>query len=247
MQHPQDNHRFLDWSPFRQCRTTAGLRVFLRLCTECSRRDHLEPNKVSKKLLKRLPVYLSYIKSLPETTENISATKMAQALELGDVLVRKDLAKVSDGGRRKLGYVRKNLIRDIEEFLDMNSTTQAVIIGAGKLGQALLDYCGFEKSGLHILAGFDINPTAQKTEGGKPIYAMNRLESFCRCYDIAIGIITVPSEHAQQVCNRLVDCNVKAIWNFSPAYLNTPDNVIVQSENLAVSLTALRMQIKRKS
>lgn len=207
----------------------------------------METIKVSKKLLKRLPVYLHYIKYLSEKTENISATKMAKALNLGDVLVRKDLAKVSDGGRRKLGYNREQLIRDIEAFLDVNSTTCAIIIGAGKLGQALMDYQGFEKSGLQILAGFDISPNAKKTEGGKPIYSMNRLESFCRHNAISIGIITVPAEHAQQVCDKLVENGVTAIWNFAPVLLNVPDHIVVQSENLAVSLTALRMQLKSQN
>ena len=206
----------------------------------------METTKVSKRLLMRLPLYLNYIKSLPDQPENISATRMAKALGLGDVMVRKDLAKVSDGGRRKLGYERECLIRDIEEFLDVNSTTCAIIIGAGKLGQALLDYNGFEKSGLQILAGFDINPTAQKTDTGKPIYAISRLESFCRCYDVAIGIITVPAEHAQEACDKVVACDIKAIWNFSPAHLNVPEDVVIQSENLAVSLTALRMQLKNQ-
>lgn len=206
----------------------------------------METKKVSKKLLKRLPVYLNYIRSLTDDDEYISATKMAKALELGDVLVRKDLAKVSDGGRRKLGYPREELIRDIEEFLDINKTTCAVVVGAGKLGQALLDYEGFEQSGLHILAGFDISPGAAKTEGGKPLYSMNRLQSFCQCYDISIGIITVPAEQAQEASDRLIECGIEAIWNFSPALLNVPERVVVQNENLAVSLTALRMQLKNR-
>jgi len=206
----------------------------------------MEAKKVSTKLLRRLPAYLNYIKSLPQHTENISATKLAKALGLGDVLVRKDLAKVSDGGRRKLGYNREDLIRDIEDFLDVNSVTGAVIVGAGKLGQALLDYPGFEKSGLYILAGFDVNPAVKKTEAGKPIYPMSRLESFCHGYDVSIGIITVPGEHAQQVCDQLIACGIDAIWNFSPVHLIVPENVVVQSENLAVSLTALRMQLKRR-
>lgn len=206
----------------------------------------METKKVSKKLLSRLPIYLNYLKGLPEGVVDVSATKIANALHLGDVLVRKDLAKISDGGRRKLGYERENLIQDIEEFLDVNSTTCAIIVGAGKLGQALLDYTGFEKSGLRILAGFDIHPAVQKTEGGKPVYSMSRLESFCQCHDVAIGIITVPAEHAQEACDNVVACGIKAIWNFSPAHLTVPTDVVIQSENLAVSLTALRMQLKSR-
>ena len=207
----------------------------------------MEPKTVSKKLLSRLPLYLNYLKSLPESMVDVSATKIANTLSLGDVLVRKDLAKVSNGGRRKLGYEREGLIRDIEEFLDVNSTTCAVIVGAGKLGQALLDYNGFEKSGLRILAGFDIHPAAPKTEGGKPIYSMGRLESFCQCHVVPIGIITVPADHAQEACDELVRCGIDAIWNFSPTHLRVPEHVVVQSENLAVSLTALRMQLRQRN
>lgn len=206
----------------------------------------METTTVSRKLLRRLPVYLNYMKSLPEETENISATRMAAALDLGDVMVRKDLAKVSSGGRRKLGYVRTNLIRDIEEFLDMNRVTCAILVGAGKLGQALLDYEGFEKSGLNLMAGFDIHPTGKQTSCKKPVYPMNRLESFCQHYDIRIGVIAVPAEQAQTVCDQLVACGIRAIWSFAPTHLQVPENVVVQTENLAVSLTALRMQLKNR-
>ena len=207
----------------------------------------METPIVSKKLLKRLPVYLHYIKTLPEHTENISATRMARDLGLGDVMVRKDLAKVSNGGRRKLGYVREDLIVDIEKFLDFNSTTDAVVIGAGKLGQALLDYCGFEASGLHIVAGFDLHTSKKYTNGGKPIYPMAKLTQFCEDNQVAIAVITVPAESAQDVCDELVDCGIRAIWNFAPVHLNVPEKIVVQSENLAVSLTALRMQLKNQN
>lgn len=204
----------------------------------------MEPNPVSKKLLKRLPVYLNHLKTLPENLENVSATAIANALGLGDVQVRKDLAKVSHKGRRRTGRSREQLIRDIEEYLDVASTTGTIIVGAGKLGQALLDYGGFEESGLSILAGFDLNPPAEKSETGKPIYPMTRLEAFCRHYDVHIGVITVPAESAQKVCDTLVSCGIRAIWNFAPVHLKVPDHVVVQSENLAVSLTSLRLQIQ---
>ena len=207
----------------------------------------METPIVSIKLLKRLPVYLHYIKTLPEHTENISATRMAKDLGLGDVMVRKDLAKVSNGGRRKLGYVREDLIVDIEKFLDFNSTTDAIVIGAGKLGQALLDYCGFEASGLHIVAGFDLHTSKKYTNGGKPIYPITKLAQFCEDNQVAIAIITVPAESAQNVCDELVDCGIRAIWNFAPVHLNVPERIVVQSENLAVSLTALRMQLKNQN
>ena len=206
----------------------------------------MEPVTVSKKLLKRLPVYLGYLKSLPEDSENVSATAMARALNLGEVQVRKDLAKVSHAGRRRTGRSRQKLLLDIEQYLDFATQTGTVVVGAGKLGRALLDYSGFEKSGLNMMAGFDINASITQSETGKPIYPMNRLDFYCKHYDVEIGIITVPAESAQQVCDALVACGITAIWNFAPIHLQVPEDVIVQSENLAVSLTALRVQMKNQ-
>ena len=205
----------------------------------------MESKTVSRKLLKRLPLYLNYLKSLPEDFANVSATAMAKALELGDVQVRKDLAKVASTGRRRTGRDRYQLMKDIEEYLDFAEETGTVIVGAGKLGRALMDYIGFEDSGLNIMAGFDVLPYPEVSAGGKPIYPMNRLEQFCKHYDVHIGVIAVPAESAQQVCDSLVACGIHAIWNFAPVHLQVPEHVIVQSENLAVSLTALRVQMKK--
>ena len=206
----------------------------------------METIRVSKKLLNRLPVYLNYLKSLPDNYENISATVIARDLRLGEVQVRKDLAKVCEAGRRRTGRSRKQLIRNIETYLDFTTDTGTILVGTGKLGQALLDYDGFEESGMNLMAGFDISPFADQTSGGKPIYPMNRLESFCRHYDVHIGIIAVPPESAQSVCDCLVSCGIKAIWNFAPVHLKVPNDVVVHSENLAVSLTALCLQMKKK-
>ena len=206
----------------------------------------METTKVSRKLLQRLPIYLNHLKTLPDGSENVSATAIAAAVGLGHVQVRKDLAKVSEGGRCRTGRSREKLIRDIENYLDYISPTGTIIVGAGKLGQALLDYSGFEESGLNVMAGFDIQPAARETAMGKPIYPMNRLESFCRCYHVQIGIIAVPAATAQAVCDTLVAHGIHAIWNFAPVHLRVPDYVTVQSENLAVSLATLRLQMLQR-
>ena len=120
----------------------------------------MERKEVSKAVLKRLPGYVAYLRSIPEGGSiYISATALANALGMGEVQVRKDLAMVSDGGRPKVGYHRERLIEDIEQFLGYDNTTDAVLIGAGKLGQALLGYVGFDAYGLNILAAFDAKPS----------------------------------------------------------------------------------------
>ena len=211
----------------------------------------MERKEISKAVLKRLPGYLAYLKTLSDSTSPyISATTLANALGMGEVQVRKDLAMVSDGGRPKIGYQRLALIDDIEQFLGYDNTTDAVLIGAGKLGQALCGYTGFEAYGLNILAAFDANPTAAATDEGKPIYPMEQLESFCKANKVLMGIITVPADKAQAVCDQLIDCGIKAVWNFAPNHLDVPANILVQNENMATSLAVLSMhlqaQIKEK-
>ena len=205
----------------------------------------MERKEISKSVLKRLPGYLSYLKSLPEGTATyISATALANALGMGEVQVRKDLAMVSDGGRPKVGYLRENLIEDISQFLGYDNTTDAILIGAGKLGQALLGYIGFEAYGLNILAAFDAAPSAPQTDEGKPIYHIDELEQFCCNHNVLMGIVTVPAVHAQEVCDKLIACGIKAIWNFAPTHLDVPPNILVQNENMATSLAVLSMHLQ---
>ena len=206
----------------------------------------VQRNEISKSVLKRLPGYLAYLKNLPEDAPpHISATALANALGMGEVQVRKDLALVSDGGRPKIGYLRESLVEDIEQFLGYDNTTDAVLIGAGKLGRALLGYRGFDEYGLNILAAFDADPAkAGEDESGKPILPLDKLHSFCRNNKVLMGIITVPSAKAQEVCDLLIANGVKAIWNFAPAHLEVPGNILVQTENMATSLAVLSMHLQ---
>lgn len=202
--------------------------------------QHME-KEISRATLKRLPTYLSYLKALPsDASANISATALAAGLHMGEVQVRKDLALVSDGGRPKIGYNREHLIADIENFLGYGNSNDAVLIGAGKLGRALLGYGGFAEYGLNIVAAFDANDTLiGTTNGGKPIMHLSRLGEVCQRYKIKIGIITVPAEYAQGVCDLLIENGILAIWNFAPKHLNVPDGILVQNENMAASLALL--------
>lgn len=198
--------------------------------------------------LGRLPAYLQYLKSLNlKENVNISATVIAKALGLGEVQVRKDLSAVSGAGRPKLGYKTTALITRLEEVLGQNAVSKAVIIGAGKLGNALLDYNGFSNYGLEIAAAFDIDEgKVGVTETGKSIFSLNTLEEYCTSEGVKIGVITVPGVAAQEICDRLVNCGVTAIWNFAPCALNVPEGIILQQENLALSLAHLKLQMNSK-
>ena len=200
---------------------------------------------ISKATLGRLPTYLQYLRSLPpKHNETISATAIATALSLGDVQVRKDLAAVSDAGRPKVGYETEILIRDIERQLGCEKQTNAVLVGAGKLGRALLDYDGFEDFGVKIIAGFDCN--AQIIQSGKKsILPIGELRAYCSENSVKLGIITVGQGSAQEVCDKLVESGIEAIWNFAPCALKVPEGVLLKQENLALSLAYLNNQISK--
>ena len=203
--------------------------------------------QISKRTLYRLPIYLTLLQEkLDEGVEFISATTIANLLELNHVQVRKDLSCASSAGRPKVGYKTKTLIKDLENFLGYNNTKDAVIVGAGDLGKALLGYDGFKSYGLNIVAGFDVNEEICDTYiKGKPIFHLDRMPELAKKMHIHIGIITTPAEVAQSVCDMFVDAGVRAVWNFAPTSLVAPKNVIVQNENMAAGLAFLSNKLNR--
>ena len=203
-------------------------------------------SNISKQTLQRLPLYLSYIKALPaDSPKNISATMIADALRLNDVQVRKDLASVSSLGKPKVGYNVKDLIAELESFLGYNNVDDAIIVGAGSLGKALLNYGGFKEYGLNVLAAFDLCNEPEEFQG-KTIFPIEQLEAVCRRMNIRIGIITVPATSAQEICDSLVKSGVRAIWNFAPVHLVVPDGILVQNENMASSLALLSNHLREE-
>lgn len=203
---------------------------------------------ISKQALLRLPYYLNYLKVLQTSgAETVSAPKIAAALSLNEVQVRKDIAFVSScAGKPKLGFDVALLIRDFESFLGYDNVNEAILVGAGLLGRSLLQYKGFSAYGLHLVAAFDSDPTLTQLRfhGEQKIFPMEKLENLCQRMRIHIGIICVPEASAQAVCDRLVACGIRAIWNFAPTHLTVPDGILVQNENIASSLAVLSAHLK---
>lgn len=203
----------------------------------------MEKASVSKATLGRLPGYLEFLRTISlKGTSHISSTAIARKLSLGEVLVRKDLASVSGAGKPRVGYVISELIEKIEKLLGCNRPTPAVLVGAGKLGMALLRYDEFENYGVKILRAFDRNPDVVNRDGGE-IFPMESFRDFCQTEEIHIGIITVGASSAQQVCDLMVESGITAIWNFAPCKLCVPEGILLQNENLALSLAHLNNQL----
>lgn len=193
-------------------------------------------------------MYLNCLKvKLQENIKNISARVIADELNFNEVQVRKDFASVSSfGGRPKTGYETDILIADIENFLGYNNKKKAVLVGVGQLGSALLSYKGFEEYGLNIVAGFDINHKILSGKNSKNVFPLSDIKMFCKNLDVKIGIITVPSENAQEVCDILVESGVLAIWNFASVHLKVPENILVHNENMAISLAFLSKHLEER-
>ena len=204
----------------------------------------MEKSSVSKATLGRLPRYLDFLRELPPNkVPYISATTIAKELCLGEVLVRKDLASVSGAGKPKLGYITNELINQIEEALGYNRTTKAVLVGAGKLGRALLHFDEFQKYGVEISAAFDSNEKIISLAGKTEILPINQFEYFCKTQKVQLGIITVGEGSAQAVCDQMIKSGITAIWNFAPCKLTVPAGILLQNENLALSLAHLNNQL----
>ena len=197
--------------------------------------------------LQRMPYYLQYLRKAQENGVQIaSATAIANDLKLHDVLVRKDMAAIcTTKGKPKSGFIVNELIENIEDYLGYNNTMDAVLVGVGSLGRALLGSREFEKFGLNIVSAFDIDESViDSVISGKQVFPLERLKGLTERMHIHIGIIAVPGESAQDIADLLVDSGVKAIWNFSLVKINVPENVLVQSENLAASLAALSLHLR---
>lgn len=201
--------------------------------------------KITGSVKARLPIYLHYLKAvMQEGKETISSAAIAEALGLGEVQVRKDLALVSGAGKPKVGYYVCELTEHVVAALGSGSVTNAVIVGAGKLGKALLCYDGFSEFGLELLAAFDKDEgKVGKVNDKKSVYPLSELKEFCKKNDVRIGVITVPEKAAEEVAVLLTECGVDAIWNFAPVRLKSTGNVKVKNENMAASLAVLSADI----
>lgn len=205
------------------------------------------PVEVSVQALRRMPYYLQLLKDYKAQDETvISAKAIATELRLNDVQVRKDLAAVSSiKGKPNTGFEIQDLIDNMEDYLGYNNVMDAVLVGVGSLGKALISYKGFANYGLNIVAAFDNDPEIiDEVVGDTRVRPLSEMEELCKRLRTHIGIITVPAEAAQSVCDDLLASGILAIWNFAPVHLNAPENVLIQNENMAASLAMLSRKLK---
>lgn len=195
--------------------------------------------------IRRLPKYIHLLMVLKHKGyKNVSSTLIAESLELDSTLVRKDIEITGIVGRPKIGFLIDELITALREHLNWNNMEDAFLVGAGSLGAAIIGYKGFRECGLNIVAAFDNDPAKIGTEiKGIHVLDYTKLEDLCSRMHIHIGILTVPASEAQQAADALVRGGVKAIWNFSPTQISTPEWVVVEYAQLTMSLAVLKRKL----
>ena len=198
--------------------------------------------------LQRLPQYLIMLKTEQrEGRGSVSADGIGAVVGVSPSQVRHDLSACGVNRGPGESYDVAELTKSIEHALGYDDISNAVSVGAGQLGRALLSYQNYGDYGVDVVAAFDADESMAGTEvGGKPILSVKRMTSLCRRMKVHIGIITVPAVHAQEACDRLVEGGIQAIWNFAPVHLKVPEGVIVKNEIIAVSLGELSRQLQEK-
>lgn len=196
---------------------------------------------VPEPTLRRLPAYLFYLEKVREEgIINISAPVMGKSLKCDPTQVVKDLAVTGVKGKPKVGYNTYELIHALEEYLGFNRTNEAFLIGAGNLGSALMAYQEHQSLGLKIIAAFDTNDSKIGTHiGGIHVLEYNKLFHLSNRLNVRIGILTTPNIVAQNVAEDLVNCGIKAIWNFTSANLDLPEEIIIQNTSMSAYAAVL--------
>lgn len=198
--------------------------------------------KIPKATIGRLPLYYRCLGKMDsfEDVEVVSSKDLGGKLDIPSTQVRKDLSYYGEFGRRGVGYNVNELRKSVGKILGVDKIWPAVLVGAGHLGHALVNYKNFSMMGFEITHIFDSDPAKiGKTINECEVYHINNIKQVVSKAPIKLGVIAVPTNEAQTVADKMVDLGIKAIWNFAPTRLHVPENVKVKNEDLAVGIVSL--------
>ncbi|MBP1628840.1 MAG: redox-sensing transcriptional repressor Rex [Holophagaceae bacterium] len=196
--------------------------------------------------VQRLATYLPALREMQRQGRSIvSSANLADMLRLEAIQVRKDFGYLEITGRPKTGFKIVELIEAMERGLSWNRVSDAILVGTGHLGTALLNYRGFGYHGLNINAAFDIAPDRVGTViNGVEV---QHLDAMGGSLDAAMAILTVSPESAQAVAEKLVQAGITGIWNFTGRTLLLPEQVIIQDQDIAIGLAVLSAKLTARA
>lgn len=204
--------------------------------------------RIAESTVRRLSIYLRFLEEFEgRGLATVSSDALARRGGTTSAQVRKDLSFFGSFGRRGLGYSVPELGESLRDILGLGRAWRVVIVGAGKIGAALVHYRGFRQRGFEIIAAYDTNP--DKVGGfldGIEIRDISRLEHDVHDAQPEIAVLAIPSEGAQQVLDRLVGAGIKAVLSFAPAQLHAPTDVTVKTVNMAMELEGLSFALTNR-
>lgn len=191
--------------------------------------------------LRRLPWYLAYVTMLnSQGVEYVSSTHLADNLDVDSSQIAKDLSYLDIKGKTRIGYEVNSLEEQLTQFLGFQHKHNAVVVGAGSLGSALMRDSGLERYGLNIVAGFDTDPAKVGIKiAGTPVFGLNKLHEIHNQLEVKVAIITVPFDNAQDAADTCMDAGISGIWNFTPRRIRVRDGVVIQNTSIYSNLAVM--------
>ena len=198
--------------------------------------------------IERLPIYYRSLQKLDKkNVEVISSKELGERIGIPSTQVRKDLSYYGEFGRRGVGYEVPVLLKHLRKILGLNQDWEIVLVGAGHLGHALVNYGGFRKLGLNINYVLDADSKKIGEEfGDVEISNVENLTEVVKESGAEMGIIAAPAEYAQGIADELIEAGVKAIWNFAPTHIKVPHEIELRNEDLSIGLISLAYHLSRK-
>ena len=196
--------------------------------------------QISERVVERLPKYYRYLQELCKNQiQRVSSKTISKALNITASQVRQDLSHFGGFGQTGVGYNVEYLRDTMKEILGINNAHTAIVIGGGRIGQALISYQGFKGENVFVKAVFDVTTKHLSSVKGVEVYNVSELEDYLSKNPTDIAIISVQKEQAEKVAKRVVDAGVKSIWNFAPIDLYFDGDVVCENINMSESLMRL--------
>ena len=205
------------------------------------------PLEIPEVVINRLPLYARALAELAERGETVvSSQTLGEMLEVTPAQIRKDLSYFGRFGKQGRGYHVQTLLSKLREILGLDRQWRVIVVGVGRLGQAIVEYGGFEPQGFLIVAAFDANPDLVGTQVGRVrIRHIDELETFLREQPVDIAIVAVPASAAQEVIDRLVASGVRAILNYAPTTPHVPPDVSIRNVDPVIAMQSMTYHLKQ--
>ena len=191
----------------------------------------------NKSCIIRLSMYRNALMRLKALNfVKVFSDNLADVARVTAVQVRKDFSLFGISGNRRGGYLIDELISQISTILGKNKVQKFIVVGMGNIGKALLNYPGFKKNEIELVAGFDIDTSKHDKDAKLPILPLEEMRAFVVKNEIKFGIISVPDFVAQEVFELMFQAGIRGVLNFSPICLKEPPNCVVRNLNLETEL-----------